>query len=167
MDIQLNDIFTSLVRRVIKKERIYSTLGVVKSIGSTTYTIKPNDGGSEIEVNRISDETIELIPSVGSLAMVVWNDNKNAYTLMVSGVSDVIVNGGLNGGLIKVTELTAKLNALVTTVNALITAYNAHVHGVQVDPPPVPPVPSSPPAAPATPAVIFIETQYTNLKVKH
>jgi hypothetical protein len=45
------------------------------------------------------------------------------------------LNDGAMGGLVKVIELTQKLNALENKVNALITAYNAHVHsGVTTGP---------------------------------
>ena len=48
---------------------------------------------------------------------------------------EITFNDGAMGGLVKVVELTQKLNALENKVNALLTAYNSHVHsGVTTGP---------------------------------
>lgn len=41
---------------------------------------------------------------------------------------EIKLNDGAMGGLVKVIQLTQKLNNLENKVNALITAYNTHVH---------------------------------------
>jgi beta-mannanase len=53
------------------------------------------------------------------------------------------LNDGAMGGLVKVIELTQKLNALENKVNSLLAAYNAHVHsGVTTGPGSSGPTPS-------------------------
>jgi hypothetical protein len=48
---------------------------------------------------------------------------------------EIKMNDGAMGGLVKVIELTQKLNALENKVNALLAAYNSHVHsGVTTGP---------------------------------
>jgi hypothetical protein len=52
--------------------------------------------------------------------------------LNVGEVEKVEINAAdkiiFNGGLVKIQELTDKLNALKDTVNSLIQAYNTHTH---------------------------------------
>jgi len=44
------------------------------------------------------------------------------------GIEQIIFNGGLNEGLVKVVELTDKLNNLESKVNDLLDHYKYHVH---------------------------------------
>lgn len=62
-----------------------------------------------------------LIPKKNSLVVVTFLDNASAYVSMVSEVDEVNINGKTLGGLVKVIDLTTKLNNLENKVNALIT----------------------------------------------
>ena len=80
----------------------------------------------------------------------------------------VTFNGGGLGGLVKVQDLTNKLNELTRTVNALVTSYNAHTHitTATVGAGSVPGV-ISPITEQAEPAALFNRADYENEKVKH
>ncbi|MDE6346373.1 MAG: hypothetical protein K2L55_06880 [Muribaculaceae bacterium] len=80
----------------------------------------------------------------------------------------VTFNGGKLGGLVKIQDLTNKLNELAQTVNALVTSYNAHTHitTATVGAGAVPGV-ISPITEQAEPAALFNRADYENEKVKH
>ena len=116
------DIFRSLVRRVLKAEKTRAVVGVVQSVESEGYTIKPNNGEPNVFVSYLPDETIKLIPEVGALACAVWNNATDSYTVSVSGVADVVINGGSLGGLVKAAvkrELEIMSNRIDTVYSAL------------------------------------------------
>ena len=80
----------------------------------------------------------------------------------------VTFNGGNLGGLVKVQDLTNKLNELARTVNALVTSYNTHTHvtTATVGAGSVPGV-ISPITELAEPSALFNQADYENEKVKH
>ncbi|MCA6489093.1 MAG: hypothetical protein IM569_13555 [Chitinophagaceae bacterium] len=58
-----------------------------------------------------------------------------AQTKVLISDGEIKLNDGAMGGLVKVIQLTQKLNNLENKVNQLITAYNSHVHtGVTTGP---------------------------------
>lgn len=73
---------------------------------------------------------------------VIYNDEDGSLNLYLPGeaniVSDkeinvvgekVIINGGLNGGMVKIQELTNKLNKTIQELESLRLAFNTHTHG--------------------------------------
>ena len=62
-----------------------------------------------------------LIPKKDSLVVVTFLDNASAYVSMVSEVDEVNINGKTLGGLVKVIDLTTKLNNLENRVNSIGT----------------------------------------------
>jgi hypothetical protein len=45
--------------------------------------------------------------------------------MLTSGVNDVIINTGVNGGMVKVSELTTKLNNLENDINDLKSIFSS------------------------------------------
>jgi len=86
--------------------------------------------GSNITLNLSVGEgnNIELIPSIGSIVLIGYTDNDTIELLSVSDIDkinissniDISFNGGEFGGLVKVEELTNKINALENLVNNLL-----------------------------------------------
>ena len=76
---------------------------------------------------------------------------------------DIIFNGGDNGELINIDELTTKLNDLTLKVNSLITKFNLHAHGGVSTGSGV----SSTPNQSETPADAFSKGDYADTKIKH
>lgn len=97
--------------------------------------------------------TMIIKPAVGSTVLVADLSNgkmRDLVVLMVENVEKVIFNGGELGGLIKIEELTDKLNALVN-------AFNAHVH----------PVAGNTTSTIAQPLQLFNKADYEDEKIKH
>lgn len=119
---------------------------------SFTCTCTPINGDAEfydVLLNANADKGFTLIPASNSIVIVQQTSQATAYVSMVSKVDQVYLAGDVNGGLVKVTELTAKLNQLVTQITANFTAIAATYPYAIV---------------PLTP---FVQTDYQNLKVKH
>lgn len=94
---------------------------------------------------------ILTVPAVGSTIIVSYSKRIKPFVLqfsevdkwvLISGSSfievkdgKITLNDGTFDGLVKVGELTEKLNNLENKVNALLTAYNSHTHtGVTTGP---------------------------------
>ena len=119
---------------------------------SFTCTCTPINGDAEfydVLLNANADKGFTLIPASNSIVIVQQTSQSTAYVSMVSKVDQVYLAGDVNGGLVKVTELTAKLNQLVTQIAANFTAIAATYPYAIV---------------PLTP---FVPTDYQNLNVKH
>ena len=74
------------------------------------------------------DDGILAVPAVGSTVVVSGSDFNTGCIVQYSEVEKIIFRGGDLGGLVKVIELTEKLNNLEELLNNLITKYNTHTH---------------------------------------
>ena len=99
--------------------------GVVTALSDITCEVSI-DGLSIPDVRlRASTEVdgaqIIVRPAVGSVVIVgsLTGDLDHLVVLSMDRAEEVIINGGKLGGLIKVQELTQKLNALESEVNNL------------------------------------------------
>lgn len=124
---------------------IEAQLCIVTAVDTATRTVdcEPLDEsapllGVNLQANQNLTSGMVLIPKVGSYVIVaLMNDGVNGCVIateevekaeLVIGETSIVVaedgivlNGGEFGGLVKVEELTAKLNEL-------IEAFNAHTH---------------------------------------
>ena len=106
---------------------MWLTQGEVVTVEDLTCTVKIGD--AEIEGVRLRasltgrDRQILTVPKVGSSVTLgcLTADLNNLVVLQVDEIEKIIVNGGELGGLIKIQELTDKINALVE-------AFNSHTH---------------------------------------
>lgn len=106
---------------------MWLTQGEVVAVDDLTCTVKIGD--AEIEGVRLRaslagrDRQILTVPKVGSSVTLgcLTADLNNLVVLQVDEIEKIIVNGGELGGLIKIQELTDKINALVE-------AFNSHTH---------------------------------------
>ena len=106
---------------------------VAEAVNMTDLTVRctPIDGTADIlNVELIAEVTpgILVIPTVGSIVTVTFINESTAYVSQFGGIDSIELNGDSFGGLVKVVQLTTKLNNLENKVNAIITAYNAHIH---------------------------------------
>ena len=90
------------------------------------------------------EDGVLYVPAVGSTVMVVYSKRNVPFVALYSELSAIYyvvgdttidvtnglikLNDGSYHGLVRVEELTAKLNALESKVNDLLNAYNTHVH---------------------------------------
>lgn len=100
--------------------------------------------GDRGNATLLTVECPSLKPTLEAGESILFND-KGAYTKCTSsGILEL--SGSSNDGLVKIKELTDKLNAFVDT-------YNSHVHGTSSTP------------SPSQPS--FVKGDYENTKVVH
>jgi len=170
------------LREFVKNRlRVQAFVGIVKTVNSQLFTcsIEPVNGGPTYNGVRLKpvidrdDHGITCIPIVGSHVLfgILNNDDKipyiiqftrvesyfiktaNGATLLLKKDGTIELNGDSFGGLVKVQELTDRLNVLED-------AFNSHVHAGVVSG-----VGSS--APPITPVANTTRTQLENTRVKH
>lgn len=168
------------IREIAKGNSSFNTIigKVIKgSVSGIFCDVKPLDG-AELKKVRLNGHTEGLIitPADDSFVFVTLLNENDAFVSKFSTIQkigldvkgDIIINGGKNEGLVKIKELTDKLNALKTSVNDLISAYNSHTHSVSTT--------GTAAAQTGTAAVIvskvlqaaaFNKTDYENTKIKH
>ena len=108
---------------------LWMTQGEVVAVDGLTCTVRIGD--AEIEGVRLRaslterEREILVVPKVGSSVTLgcLTADLNNPVVLQVDEVESITVNGGQLGGLIKIQELTEKINALVD-------AFNSHTHSI-------------------------------------
>ena len=106
---------------------LWMTQGEVIAIDGLTCTVKIGD--AEIEGVRLRaslterEREILIVPKIGSSVTLgcLTADLNNLVVLQVDEIESITVNGGELGGLVKIQELTEKINALVD-------AFNSHSH---------------------------------------
>lgn len=117
------------------------------------------------DVRLIADNKVGfmIVPKVGSIVVVSYITNELTYISMFSSVDKILLNGEAYDGLVRVVELTTKLNNLETAFNNHLLLYNLHVHaGVTVG------TGATGIAAPDTQVLVkTIKTELENTTVKH
>lgn len=151
-------------------QELYSLICKVDSVditNKTCYCIPLSEGGGDLQnVRLMSDNKIGFLikPKIGSIVLVTMLNKATGYVSMFSEVDEILLNGDAYGGLVRIQELTNKINNLENAFNNFVTLYNLHTHGG---------VTSGPSAT--TPPVIANNTTLTptqqaeleNLTVKH
>lgn len=135
-------------------------------LATFTCTCTPIDGSAEfyeVLLNADADKGFTLIPASDSVVIVQQTSQANAYLTMVSKVDQVYIAGDANGGLVKVQDLTSKLNALENKVNSLIIACSSQVVTLA----PSGAFPLAPFFTSVSPLTPTQQTEIENLKVKH
>ena len=118
-----------------------ASVGEVTGVDPEKWTIDIRDGGLEIynvRLNAIAGEGetgLTIVPKVGSAVIYIPIDQSltTCYCMAFSEIDHIVakeikLNEGEYGGLIKINDLTEKLNSLVETVNQLKDDFNAHTH---------------------------------------
>ena len=125
LDILLNTRDNDLVRLLLcnvesvdvsKRTALVSTIS-----GSTAFDFEINLQAS------ISDGFI-LVPKVESDVLVLFSKNNNPFIVQYSEVENYVLNGTDFGGMVKVIELTEKINNLETELNDLKTIFQNWVN---------------------------------------
>lgn len=115
--------------RRINPTAMWLTQGEVTATDGVTCSVKIGD--AELEGIRLRaslsdvDKQILIVPKVGSAVTLgcLTADLNNMVVLQVDEIESITVNGGGLGGLVKIQELTDKLNELVDM-------FNEHTHMV-------------------------------------
>lgn len=102
------------------------------AVGSHVVTAFLNDAAAVVILTERVEKLCGVVGKEKPLELTV-EDNRldlklDKTTLTVDGDQQIVFNGGKNGGLVQVQELTDKLNNLKDQVNAFIKVYNNHIH---------------------------------------
>lgn len=110
---------------------------VQKVDGATCTVVRQGDNLkiAGVRLNELSDESVGMVikPKADSFVLVARIDDFNYYVSLYSEIDSVdiqcdkiTINGGDNGGLINIKDLTKQLNSLVDT-------FNNHTHSVSTE----------------------------------
>ena len=91
------------------------TLVAYPAQGATALVLPVMGGSMHIMLSCTHIEQVEMC-TTGGVSLSLTTDGH------------LELNGGSLGGLIKIEDLTNRLNALTDTLNGLVRAYNAHTH---------------------------------------
>lgn len=129
MSKELRDALRSLVKPNNDGFSKVCTIDSVDLTKLTCYCMPLNGDADIINVRLMAniDNGFLLVPEVESIVVVSFLSDDSAYVSLVSKVSEIQLNGKNFDGLVKVQELTDKLNALENKINDLITACQSQV----------------------------------------
>lgn len=110
------------------------TSGTVVRVEGTVATVQIGDSQWEAQLRATevdNDGQMLVVPKVGSAVVLAClsGDYRQMVVIAVDEAErieisgDVVINGGKNGGMVNITDLTKILNNM-------ITSYNAHTHAV-------------------------------------
>ena len=128
----MNDI-KGLLIRILKSEfdNKYAIVGKVISVDGNNVIIDNLETGarySNIRLQANPGNGVLIIPAVDSFVIVGRLTGNAGYVAMVSDADSIQLLDGSYGGLIKIDELVAKLNALETYTRDLKTWVDLHIH---------------------------------------
>jgi hypothetical protein len=162
------------IRKAIKElsktgDEVYSIVCNVDSVDTAEKTCdcSPVDGKADLLGVRLMAQNqtgFYIIPKIGSIVVVTMINGFTGYVAMFSEVDEIQLNGDNYDGLVRVQELTDKLNNLEDAFNQHILLYNLHTHaGVMAGA-----SSTTPPVAPDTQVLVpTISTELENLTVLH
>lgn len=109
------------VESVDENGRTCECISVTGSVGS------PIPG---VRLMASVDDGVLIIPAIGSTVVIAQSIFTDPIVVSYSEIEKIILRGGDLGGLVKVIELTQKLNNLENLLNDLINKFNIHTHNV-------------------------------------
>jgi hypothetical protein len=121
------------IRKLANISNVSALVCTVESVDineKTCYCIPINEDADipNVRIMAQNENGFLLVPKVGSVVIISFLTDSDAYVSMVSEVSEIQLNGDNYDGLVKINDLVDKLNDIENTLNTHITLYNAHVH---------------------------------------
>jgi len=135
------DRMTRALRELTKQTLPYSVIATVVSIEGETCTVSPIDGKAQYSEIRLQPESANpgllLVPKVGSVVMVVLNNDADGFISMVSECDSVIIRStdgnvvqlqdGSLGGIPVTSDLVTQLNNIESDINDLKSIFASWV----------------------------------------
>lgn len=131
------------IKSIVGVPGMMFVMGKVESVGDETCSVKIADRLviNDVRLNASADgnaDNILIKPKVGSMVMMADLSGGELRSLVVISFSaldtmtvmfdgEVVINGGENEGLVKVKELTDKLNAIENDINNLKSIFSSWV----------------------------------------
>ena len=141
-----SDILFDLIKIWADENELYSIQGTVKSINVNirTCVVTPTNGGPDILDVRLEADYTEgsttaskgffVVPTVSSLVIITFMSKEESFISAWTSIDNVVAkqgewifNDGLNSGLVKVAEMTSRLNDLEALFDQLQTDFTAWV----------------------------------------
>lgn len=100
------------------------------NLSARTCVCTPNNGSAQftdVLLNADKTNSFLLVPSVGGKVEVTQLSDEVAFISMVGDLDEIYMLGDANEGIVKVIELTQKLNNLENDINNLKAAFSAWV----------------------------------------
>lgn len=135
---QFNDNVKLLAASVVSVNESARTCVVTTTSSQASVTIE------NVQLMASVDDGFLLIPTIDSTVIVSYSTHNAPFITLFSSIDKVLIivgntqmkitdglvqfNDGSLGGLVKITQLTNKLNNLENLVNDLAAKYNSHTH---------------------------------------
>lgn len=133
-------------------DEVYNVPGEVVSVNSEARTcvVDPYNGSARIynvRIQAIESGTVGVFPSpkIGSSVVVGFLSKNFAFVALASeleeikiDVQSIVINGGENKGLVRISDMVASFNELITQVNQMRTYISTHSHPAHNSPPSLP-----------------------------
>lgn len=104
--------------------RVYAVDATVSSVDIPARTCvcqvvsgKVSNILSNVRLMASVDDGLIMVPAAGSNVCVILSDSVDPYISQYSAIDSIVMRGGDLGGLIKIIELTSKLNEFVNGFN--------------------------------------------------
>ena len=110
------------IREMVKVELPYTVLCTVAAVDldDMLCDCEPLDeGGNILDVKLMSanEKGFLIVPKVGSTVLVSFMSEETGYISMFSEVDEIQLNSDTFGGLVKVSDLVGKMNAIENDLN--------------------------------------------------
>lgn len=131
------DTVSLLTGKVLSVDENVGTCKVEAITGNATTDV---DG---VELQVVVADGLLFVPKVGSEVKIVYSTYTTPFIVQFSDLDKIVIaaetsidvycddikfNDGTFKGLVKVVELTTKLNNLENKVNSIISTFNSHIH---------------------------------------
>lgn len=126
------------LRAIVGKDPFQTCVAIVKSVDGATCTVERVFDGMEITDVRLNCSSTEnsgivITPKQDSHVLITSIDGRYWFVSQFSSIdgitidseSPIVINGGSNHGLVKIEELTQKLNAIEKDINTLKSVFSA------------------------------------------
>jgi hypothetical protein len=120
-----SDILES-IRKAVEKDNdgfcVTCTVDSVDLTDMSCYCVPVKGGADILGVRLIANNNIGfvMIPTVGSLVVVSFLSDQSAYVSMFSAVSEIRINGVVNGGLVKIDDLKTQWDLNFAVVKSAV-----------------------------------------------
>jgi hypothetical protein len=140
----------------------------VVSVDLSAKTCKVNTLEDEMDIFDVrlianSGDGLFIFPSIDSIVGVCMINEIEGYVSLYSQIDSIQYGDGSFEGMVKVPELTSKLNALEDKVNDMISVFNSHIHTATGST-----APTTPPTTNQSPTIsVTSQSEIENDKITH
>lgn len=129
------------LRAIVGKEPFQTFVAKVTKVDGATCTVQRLFDDMELDEVRLNchsteNEGVVIVPETGSMVLITSIDGRCWFVSQCSKVekitidataspNGIVINGGNNKGLVKIEELTQKLNAIEQDINTLKSIFTS------------------------------------------